>query len=941
MQGRDVPGVMCAAGIPRFGVVLKRSTYQVMGDGRFQKRGNSLRDRVVFCLCIRNCINRTFDREVSEIMGLLNHFTRHHEDVAAEAPTQKSSVKNPLDQLETAMEVLQKLDTNEQQGLTAAEAQKRLGEYGRNALESKKVPTWRKVLSGFWGPIPWMIEVAAILSVCVGHWLDFAVITFLLVFNAAIDYWNDHKATNALDALKNQLAPRARVKRDNSWSEIDASDLVPGDIIRVRLGDVIPADARLVEGDFISCDQAALTGESLPVAKKVDDNVYSGSAVKQGEMVAVVTATGSNTFFGRTAKLVGSAGNVSHFQKAVMRIGNFLIVLAVGLAILLSVVQIYRGEKFLSLLEFVLILVIASIPVAMPAVLSITMALGAIALAKEKAIVSKLQAIEEMAGVDILCSDKTGTLTKNQLTLGDPIVFAASDGQECILGGALASKEEDHDAIDLAVIGALDDHARLDAFEQINFVPFDPVGKRTESTVRKTDGSQSRYTKGAPQIIMDMAKLEEGKRNEAEKSINSLAKKGYRTLGVARSDDDGANWTFLGILPMFDPPRDDSAEVIEAAKGYGIKVKMVTGDNRAIGAETSAQLGLGINLLAADEVFDDEFDPNHLKEGLAKRIENADGFAQVFPEHKYAIVKSLQGSGHYVGMTGDGVNDAPALKQADIGLAVQGATDAARAAADVILTAPGLSAVVKAIQNSRQIFERMLSYTTYRIAMTINIMFFVVAATLFYQFEPLTAIAIILLALLDDIPIMAIAYDNTLINPKPAKFNMTELLITSSVLGFLGVCLTFVMLAFGWAIMHDPTWQAWFKGATGITMTTQHIQSMMFLQLVTSGHLLLFCTRTKSWFFSRPWPSWQLFSAIMGTQVLAIVMCGLGWLVPSIPWTLVAWVCVYCVATMFLIDLLKHFMLSIFHEHIRTKHHTKFLDMVNGPLSHHSHAHHQ
>ena len=840
------------------------------------------------------------------------------QSVTAEAPAQEAS------------------QSGEIRGLTTAEAQKRLEEFGPNCLEEKKVPTWEKVLRGFWGPIPWMIEVAAVLSVAVGHWLDFAIITFLLVFNAAIDFWNDYKASNALDALKSQLALKARTLRDAVWGEVEAKTLVPGDVVRVRLGDVVPADAKLVEGDYLSVDQAALTGESLPANKKLGEEIYSGSVIKQGEMIAEVTATGSKTFFGKTAKLVSGAGNVSHFQQTVLRIGNFLIILAVFLSIILSVVELVRGEHILSLLEFVLVLVIASIPVAMPAVLSVTMALGALALSKEKAIVSRLQAIEEMAGVDILCSDKTGTLTKNQLTLGDPVLFDAQDPQQCVLAGALASKAEDNDAIDLAVIGGLNDPSSLKSYNQTHFTPFDPVSKRTEANVRMPDGSENKFTKGAPQVVLDMCRPDDDMKSRVEKAVGEMASKGFRTLGVARSYDGGENWSFQGILPLFDPPRDDSAAVIKGAHEYGLDVKMVTGDNRAIGATTSKELGLGANLLPADQVFEEDFNPDDVSGELAERIEKADGFAQVFPEHKYAIVKALQGRGHYVGMTGDGVNDAPALKQADIGLAVQGATDAARAAADVILTAPGLSAVVKAIQTARQIFERMLSYTTYRIAMTINIMFFVVAATIFYGFMPLTAIAIIFLALLDDIPIMTIAYDNTLINPKPSKFNMKELLIGSSVLGFFGLVESFIMVAVGWAIMHDPSWQAWFTSGMGIAMNETHIQSIMFLQLVTGGHLLMFCTRTKHAFFKSPYPAWPLFSAIMGTQVLAIFMCAFGILVSRLPWGLIGIVCVYCVGWMFVIDATKYFLNSFFNPHFVPEHHKKFLDTTHQRL--HSHA---
>ncbi|MBU0989552.1 MAG: plasma-membrane proton-efflux P-type ATPase, partial [Proteobacteria bacterium] len=694
-------------------------------------------------------------------------------------------------------EALFKALSSSSDGLTVGEAGKRLDQYGPNALEEKKERPLLKFLGYFWGPIPWMIEVALILSLIVKRWVDAVIIGVLLVFNAAIGFWEEHKASNALAALKAGLALKARVLRGGKWQEVDAADLVPGDIVRLRLGEIIPADVKLIEGEYLSVDQSALTGESLPVNKKVGDIAYSGSAVKQGEMVALVTGTGGNTFFGRTAKLVGEAGAVSHFQKAVMRIGDFLIFVAVGLSIILIAVELHRGEPVLELIQFVLILVIASIPVAMPAVLSVTMALGALSLSKEKAIVSRLQAIEEMAGVDILCSDKTGTLTKNELTLGEPVLFGAKDAEALILAAALASRPENKDAIDLAVINGLKDRSLFDKYNQTKFIPFDPVGKRTEGTVTGPDGQTSKYTKGAPQVILDLCDVDGETRTRAEKVVNDLAAKGYRTLGVAGSRADGG-WHYLGILPLFDPPRDDSAETIAQAKQHGLKVHMITGDNVAIASEISGQLGMGTRIQAATELFKSNVDPTHLSPEAAQKVENADGFAQVFPEHKYGIVKAFQDRGHLVAMTGDGVNDAPALKQADTGIAVSGATDAARAAAALILTAPGLSVIIKAIEEARQIFERMMSYTIYRIAMTIDIMFFVVLAVLSFDFTPLTAVMIIILALLDDIPIMTIAYDNTRIDPKPVRWQMSRVLSVSSVLGLLAVAETFGLLLIGW-----------------------------------------------------------------------------------------------------------------------------------------------
>jgi H+-transporting ATPase len=825
-------------------------------------------------------------------------------DIISSDQAEKSSADELYERLSTTAE-----------GLTDDEAGKRLSQYGPNSLPEKHVSPLLQFLRYFWGPIPWMIEIAAILSLVVQHWPDFFIIVFLLIFNAVIGFWEEHKAANALDALKNQLALTARALRGGTWREVAAKDLVPGDIIRLRLGDIVPADVKLIEGDYISIDQAALTGESLPVNKKVGETAYSGSVAKQGEMVALVTSTGSNTFFGRTAKLVEGAGAVSHFQKAVMRIGDFLIFIAIALSIVLVAVELHRKEDVLELAQFVLILVIASIPVAMPAVLSVTMALGAMALSKSKAIVSRLQAIEEMAGIDILCSDKTGTLTKNELTLGDPVTFGSADAQGCILAGALASRAENNDAIDLAVIGGLADASVQEQYKQTNFMPFDPVGKRTEGTIETPDGKTVKYTKGAPQVIVGMSHVDEETAAKVDSVVNEMAAKGYRTLGVAKSDDDGNSWEFLGILPLFDPPRDDSKETIAQAMEHGLQVKMVTGDNTAIASEISGQLGMGTHIQPAEALFAENVDPAHLSAEAAERVEKADGFAQVFPEHKYGIVKALQDRGHLVAMTGDGVNDAPALKQADTGVAVSGATDAARAAAALILTAPGLSVIITAIEQARQIFERMMSYTIYRIAMTVNIMFFVVMATLIFHppsgtesFRPLTAIMIIVLALLDDIPIMTIAYDNTLIDRKPVRWNMYRVLSTSTLFGMLALAESFLLLLVGWDYLHDAVWKKVFdQWGLGQYLPTDlpQLQTMIFLRLVVGGHLLLFVTRTKNFCLSPPLPSWQLFGAIVVTQIFAVIMCAEGWLVEAITWKCIAMVWVYCIAWMFIQDFIK------------------------------------
>ncbi|TNB47814.1 plasma-membrane proton-efflux P-type ATPase [Martelella lutilitoris] len=805
--------------------------------------------------------------------------------------------------------VLEKLGVDPEKGLSAAEAQKRLAQYGPNALPEEKTSLFKKIAQHFVGPIAFMIEAAALVSLILGDTGDFIIIFGLLLFNAGLEFYQDSKATSALAALKNSLAPQATALRDGKFAVIDAATLVPGDIIKIRLGGIVPADVRLVSGDYASIDQAALTGESLPVNKTVGDIAYSGSVVKQGEMAAVVTETGSETFFGRTAKLVAGAGAVSQAQKAMFQIGNFLIVVAVVLALIMVAVQVYvdivKTDNWgladaLGILQFVLVLLVASIPVAMPAVFSITMALGALALSKEKAIVSRLSSIDEMAGADILCSDKTGTLTKNILTLGDPIPVGGAKAEDIVLAGALASRAEDGDAIDGAVIGALADKAVLKQYTIGKFTPFDPVSKRTEATINGPDGKAFLTSKGAPHAIVLLANADKAVADEVDAHVAELGAKGYRALAVARSDDGGASWTLLGILPMFDPPRDDSKQTIENVRAKGVSVKMITGDDTAIAKETARQLGLGTNILPAAEVFPKDMDPDNVPGPIANRILTADGFARVFPEHKYAIVKTFQKNGHLVAMTGDGVNDAPALKQADCGIAVSGATDAARGAAALILTAPGLSVIQNAIDEARRIFGRITSYTIYRVALTMDIMFLVVLSTIFLGFQPLTPIMIVLMSLLDDIPIMTVAYDNTSVSEQPIRWRMPHLLSVSAVLGFASIVQSFGLLLMGMEVLSEPGRWA------GLGLTDQsHLQSMMFLQLVAGGHLLMLVSRKENWFMKKPYPAPPLLIAIFATQLVAVLMCGFGIIVPEIPWRLIGFVWIYLIVWLFIIGLVR------------------------------------
>ncbi|KJE96281.1 plasma membrane H+-ATPase 1b [Capsaspora owczarzaki ATCC 30864] len=686
-----------------------------------------------------------------------------------------------------------------------------------------------------WNPLSWAMEVAAILAIALLDYPDFGLIMALLLLNACIGFFEEQNAGNAVAALKAQLAPQCKVRRDGAWKTIDAANLVPGDVIRIRLGDVVPADVKLLEGDPIKIDQSALTGESLPVTKHRGANAYSGSAVKQGEIEAVVHSTGMNTFFGQAANLIGSSNDVGHLQLVLTTVGNFcLVVIGIWIIIELAVQFGMRDQPCTSnggtpgycpTLSNLLVIIVGGIPVAMPTVLSVTMALGATQLAKKDAIVTRLTAIEELAGMDVLCSDKTGTLTLNELTVDWSNLYPTHDNEsgDILIDAALAARVENNEPIDVCVheaalevitkqraahktdtttgtataaatesnadgAGAASAADPADLlwcnYELVHYVPFDPTMKRTIATLRdKRNGKVFRTAKGAPQVILDM----DARRNEigtiVTDKIREFADRGFRALGVARCADgsvplESATWEMVGLIPLFDPPRIDSGHTIERAHEMGVDVKMITGDQLAIAKETCRQLKIPSDIHTTAFFNDPAQDP----EDLDRRIEEADGFAEVFPEHKYEIVKRLQDRKHIVGMTGDGVNDAPALKKADIGIAVADATDAARGAADIVLLSPGLSVIIDAMLGSRKIFQRMKNYAMYSIASTVRIVFTFGLLTVIYDwyFPPLI---IVILALLNDGTVMTIAKDRVKPSINPDQWRLSEVFTLAIVFG--------------------------------------------------------------------------------------------------------------------------------------------------------------
>lgn len=767
------------------------------------------------------------------------------------------------------------LHTDFRTGLTTEEAEARLVQFGRNEIAEIKTNPLLKLLSYFTGAIAFLIEVAAVLSAVVQDWLDFGIIVALLIVNALIGFIEEARAESALDALKQTLALKTRVWRDGQLVELDTSLLVPGDVVVLRLGDIIPADARLLgvgvtgqetEGE-LQIDQSALTGESLPVHKKKGNTVYSSSVVKQGQMLAVVTKTGIDTFIGRAANLISITTEQGHFQKIVNQIGNFLVVITVVLVVIIFIVQLVEQgvSKTLDVLRDVLVLTVAAIPVGLPTVLSVTMAVGAKQLARKKVIIKRLTAVEEMASISVLCSDKTGTLTLNELTFDEPYLTPGFTAEDILLYSYLAAEPGANDPIEYAVRTAAkaqvpflqnlpkEREHEVPGFKVTSFVPFNPTTKMTQATVlNSTNNDTFKVAKGAPQVIVRLV----GGSDEAVHAVNALARRGLRALGVARTvSGDMEKWQLVGMISLLDPPRPDSAETIRLCNKLGVGVKMITGDQQIIGKEVARRLGMDRCILNAEKLID----PLVPEEEIVRRCERADGFAQVIPEHKYRVVELLQEKGYLVGMTGDGVNDAPALKKANVGIAVHGCTDAARSAADIVLLAPGLGTIVDGITTSRQIFQRMRSYALYRITSTIHFLIFFFIIILSEKWS-LPAILLIFIALLNDAATLVISVDNAQISEKPDKWRLGQLITLSFI---LGICLTLLSFAH------------FFIARDVFHVTDKELHTIMYLHISSAPHFTIFSTRLSGFFWENL-PSWIFFIAVMGTQVLAMVMSIVG-----------------------------------------------------------------
>lgn len=784
----------------------------------------------------------------------------------------------------------------DENGLNHDEAQHRLELFGPNKLEVEEQNAFLQFLSFMWNPLSWVMEAAALVAIVLSNgqhrppdWPDFLGIVLLLFINSSIGFYEERNAGNAVKALMDSLAPKAKVKRDGNWSEFESAGLVPGDMISFKIGDIVPADCRLTEAINVSIDQAALTGESLPQSKKTGDQCFSGSTCKQGEAEGVVISTGPNTFFGRAASLVGQDDDTTgHLQKILAQIGSFCLV-TIGIFVLAEIFVLYAGFRYQYRrgLDNILVLLIGGIPIAMPTVLSVTLAVGAQQLAKYKAIVTRITAIEELAGVTILCSDKTGTLTTNKLTIDRNTIqtYGPFSAEDVILLAAYASRTENQDAIDASVVQAVGDPARARAgIKLLDFKPFNPVDKRTEITYREeATGKLKRVTKGMTGMIIDLCKRNKTEEieNKLEKDVHDYASRGLRALAVAYEeidgDDfevDGNGFELIGLLAIYDPPREDTKQTIDDALALGVRVKMVTGDQLAIAKETGRRLGLGDHMYPA-KVLKDGPAPGGKHASLDEMIMDADGFAGVFPEHKYEIVKRLQGLGHLCAMTGDGANDAPALSRANVGIAVEGATDAARGAADIVLTEPGLSTIVHAIRQSRVIFQRMRNYSIYACAVTIRIVVSFAILSFAYKFD-FPPFMILIIALLNDGTIMTLSVDRVLPSMTPDSWDLTE--IFSFAIAY-GLYLTLSTVALVVIIKQTNFFQRTFHVELDtpfpIASNDPKLHMVVYLQVAIISQALIFVTRSHSFFFMER-PSTALIVAFCIAQLISSIIAGFG-----------------------------------------------------------------
>jgi H+-transporting ATPase len=755
-------------------------------------------------------------------------------------------------------------------GLTTKEAERLLGQYGPNSVAEEHEHPLRALLAKLWAPVPWMLEAAVVLEMILRRTAEASVIAGLLVFNAGLSYIQENHAQRALALLRRRLSIQVRVRRDGAWRRLPAESLVPGDLIHLRVGDIIPADARILEGSVL-IDHSTVTGESTPGEASGGARAYTGGVIKRGEASALVTATGSHTYYGKAAELVRQAKAAGHLQQMIFTIVKYLVLVDIALAAVVFAYAVRVGMGLGDVVPFCLMLLVASVPVALPATFTLASALGTRELAQRGVLVSHLSAIEDAAAMDVLASDKTGTLTKNELSLAKVVAMPSYLDTDVIRFAALASAEATEDPIDLAILSAA--HARdvdLSGYTVQNFLPFDPSTKRSEALVQGGKNT-IHVAKGAAAAIAALAG------EQAISEADRLAAEGYRVLAVAAGPEQEIK--LVGVLALLDPPRDDSRKLVTDLQNLGIRVLMISGDGPATAKTVAGQVGIEGSVCSADRL--------HASPESAANECNI--FGGVFPEDKFRLVGALQHAGHIVGMTGDGVNDAPALKQAEVGVAVANATDVAKAAASIVLTSPGLGDVVSAVETSRRIYQRMLTYTLNKIIKTIEVALFLSAGVLLTRTLVITPLLIVLLLFTNDFVTMSIATDRVSFSKRPDRWKIRALVMTAAPLAVL-------LVSFSLSVL--------FIGRTVLSLSAPQIQTLAFLILVFGGQGTLYLVRERGHLWnSRPsrWMLWSSCADIAVVIVLAIKGILMSALPPLIVLALLGAVLVY----LFAVDYLK------------------------------------
>jgi len=747
-------------------------------------------------------------------------------------------------------------------GLTDSVVRQRLQRFGFNEVTEKKENPAAQFLKRYWGPMPWLLELAIVLGIVVKHYLEAGIIFALLMINSVIGQMQSRGSQRALEALKKRLAAKAQVLRDGKWMTIDAREIVPGDIISLGLGQIVPADAKLISG-HLSVDQSVLTGESLPVDIQESGIIYSGSVARSGQAKCVVVNTGRNTYFGKTAELIKIAKPKSHQEQIMLSVVRYMMLVGVAALVLVAVYGAITGTSLLTILTFAVIFLMGSVPVALPAVMTIVQSAGAMELTRKNVLVARLHSVEDAASIDVLCLDKTGTITQNKLSVGEVVPSGAYAKEDVVAMGSLASSQEQgKDAIDTAIL----DHARasginLSFYKQISFTPFEPSTRRSEAIVSSGD-KEFKVMKGAPRTVIAMCRgLDDAARAKSDQAIEALSLKGYRTLGVARSaDNDLGNMQFMGLLSLADPARPDSKDMIAGARSLGVKPMMLTGDNIAIAREIAREVSIGDRIIRMEE-FKKMGD-----EEQAKAIEEIDGFAEIYPEDKYQIVRLLQSRGHMVGMTGDGVNDAPALKQAEMGIAVSSSTDVARASASAVLTEPGVGVIIDAIKTSRFIYQRMLTWVINKVTKVVQVIGLLTIGFLLFHDMVISLLGMALLIFANDFVTMSLATDNVKYTSDPNKWNIRTITFASLIIG--------AMVLGGGTI-------ALFLGTHYFHLQSGQLQTFMLLMLVFTSQFNVYIVRERKFFWSSR-PGRELMFSTAGALVVFSLLGVFGLIITPI-----------------------------------------------------------